>query len=230
MSRHQADVVRISLFDTRPIVRGQQVRIRVRSEQHAGEHAVEVDSIDSERLYLATITPTGEPVALPPGTEVSLIINSMQGRYEFRTAVEHCDSGPGSLMSILLPPEAQRLQRRRHARVAAAVPVDVAKLPGRDERLAALVFARGMTRNVSEGGFAFASSELRLALGDLVSVRMIIPGANQTLRATCEVVRAETDIHSYAVRFVDVNERAIIGLRGFIQSHRRKRGMSPSAS
>jgi len=230
MSQHQADVVRISLFDTRPIVRGQQVRIRVRSAQPAGEHTVEVDSIDSERLYLATATATGEPVALPPGTEVSLIITSMHGRHEFRTAVEHCDSGPGSLMSILLPPEAQRLQRRRHARVAAGVPVEVAKLPGPDERLAALVFTKAMTRNVSEGGFAFASPGLALAPGDLVSVSMIIPGANQTLRATCEVVRAETDVHSYAVRFVDVNERSVIGLRAFIQSQRRKRGMSPSAS
>lgn len=220
--RSELELLRLSLFDTRPLVRGREVRLAVLSGPQGGEYEARVEGADSHHLYLSAPQRQGVPVHPVPGTPVTVTIRSHLGTYHFASQLASRGSDAPDLLAVVLPPEAQRLQRRRHLRTAVELPITVGRLPGKGEPPAAVRFVAGRTGNLSEGGLWF-TCPLRLGEGDLVSISLAVPGARRRLRATCEVLRTEAEAGAAAARFVDLDERMAAELVAFLERRRRER-------
>lgn len=223
MRERDLELLRISLFDTRPLSRGREVKLSVATGPNQGEYGLRVEGADRNTIYLTLPEAGGEVIRLHPGTEVTLSVRTSDGVYRFASVVRDLPDDTQHQLALVLPAEAQRLQRRRHLRAAVDLPVTVSRLPGKGEPLAALRAYAARTGNLSEGGLSFTCPSLKLAPGDLVALSMALPGSRRTLRATCEVLRVETEPAAYAVRFADLDERMGAELTAFLERRRRER-------
>jgi c-di-GMP-binding flagellar brake protein YcgR len=229
LDNRELDLLRLSLFDTRPFIRGREVRLAVLAGAQGGEYDVRVEGADSENLYVTWPDREGAAAKLVPGTPVSVTVRSHDGTYQFSSRLaDLAANGPGSL-AIILPAEAQRLQRRRHLRSSVELPISVGRLPAKGEPLAALRLVAGRTGNLSEGGLWF-TSPLKLKQGDLVSLSLQLPACRRRLLATCEVLRVDPEAGAAAAKFVDLDERMAAELTAFLERRRRERRLRSRAA
>lgn len=233
MQEIELDVIRASLFDARPLSKGRAARLTVTSGPYAGDYEARLDGADRRYLYLLAHDRRGEPVVLPAGTPVTVSTGDRGGRCEFSSVTASLHDGleqEDPLVTILLPIEAQRMQRRRYMRVEMAMPIRVAQLPGPEQAVDTVPrLATGETTNVAGGGLSFRCDELTLIPGDLVALTLALP-PHRHVTATAEIVRIDL-AGAYAAEFCDIDEKAQADLCAFAQEYRRKRhaaGQAPS--
>ncbi len=221
MSDLELDVIRVNLFETQPLGKGRAARMTVLSGPDAGDYEVKVDGADRRYLFVAVPASGGRMLRPAPGTAVSIVVAGPGGTCAFESVVAQVGDEEGECIAVLLPAEAQRMQRRRHMRMAVSLPIRVARLP-RDGEPAGegLRFLRARTSNIADGGLSFACRGFECGPGDLIALTVDLPSRRQ-VTATAEVLRAEEE-HGFAVRFSDIDERAQNEIARFIKDRRRE--------
>ena len=223
MQQIELEVVRTSLFDTRPLDRGRLARLTVLSGPDAGDYEVRLDGADRRYLYLIARGRRGLPVHPAPGTPVYVAAGEQGSRCEFGSVVAQLqpEACGDECMAILLPLEAQRMQRRKFMRVELAMPIRVARLPKQDEPADTLLrLLDGTTTNIAGGGLSFTCRQLSAQPGDLIALTIALP-PRRHVTATAEVLRCEP-AGVYAVEFCDIDEQAQADLACYVREHRHE--------
>lgn len=221
MSDLDFDVIRVNLFETQPLGRGRAARMTILSGPDAGDYEVLLDGADRHYLFIAVPRSGGRAVRPAPGVGVSILVSGPGGTCAFESVVAQVGEEEANCIAILLPAEAQRMQRRKHMRMAITLPLRIARLPREGEGVCeGLRFAKARTSNISERGLSLTCRGLDCAPGDLVALSFDLP-PRRRVTATAEVLRAE-DGHGYAVRFSDIDERAQVEIARYIKEKRRE--------
>ena len=222
MPEFELDVIRTNLFDGRPLGRGRAARLTVVSGPSAGDYEARLDGADRRYLYLVAHDRYGEAVRLAAGTPVYVAAGDGGSRCEFGSVIaqlhDELDQDDPSI-AVLLPIEAQRMQRRRHMRVALSIPMRVARLPRPGEPAdAVLHLLTGRTTNIAGGGLSFLCADLAAVPGDLVALTIALP-PQRHVTATAEVLRCDL-AGGYAIEFCDIDEQAQADLCRYAMEHR----------
>ncbi len=222
MSDLELEVIRVNLFETQPLKRGRDARLTVHSGPDAGEYEVTLDGADRHYLYVAAPTRGRRHVRPGPGTAVGIVVRGPGGTCAFESVVAQVDEQEAECIAVLLPAEAQRMQRRRHMRMAISLPLRVARLPRAGEAVAptGLRFQKARTSDIADGGLSFVCKGFDCGPGDLLAVAFDLP-PRRRLVATAEVLRAD-ETHGFAVKFSDIDERAQLEIARFIREKRRE--------
>lgn len=221
MQEIELDVIRVSLFDARPLGRGRSATFTVLSGPASGDYEACLDGADRRYLYLVANDRNGQPVRPVPGTPVYVACGDPGRRCEFGSIVSQVqpEDAPPGCVAVLLPVEAQRMQRRRFMRVELAMPVRVARLPRQGEDYGVVLqMLTGQTTNIAGGGMSFTCADLQADPGDLIALTLALPGQRH-VTATAEVLRCGGD-GTYAVQFCDIDEQAQADLARYAHQNR----------
>ena len=210
--------VRTVLFN-----RNQPVLLEVHDGEYAGQYQSRIE--DKDDLTLTVACPSSKEVFMVPrpGTAVSLGFAGEDAFYSFETTVLAKRENHAPVIVVGKPAVIYRIQRRKHPRMLARVPVDVAMVVKEENGGAPGPAFRVHTENVGAGGLKVVSSE-RLPEGNEVDVQVSgVPGLGWLLgRGKVTRVRrvAIDDSYEweYGIQFTKLGEDARHALQAMVDS------------
>lgn len=138
---------------------GQPITLELCDQEYAGEYQCRIEENNAETLVLTCPCGDTKYLNLKVGTQVCIGFIGDSAFYEFETVV--LANRDSYLPTIIIgkPSVVRRVQRRKHPRIKARVPLDI-RLSGvdkLDERLESVL--KVYTENISAGGFKIITRE-----------------------------------------------------------------------
>lgn len=193
------------------LVVNQKITLVVLEGDNAGSYPSRIEDVGSDAVVVAAPTNEGSVLELSEGDQLQIQVFRMDAMYSFGSVVEAVIMYPFPMLQLALPAEIERHQRRRYARVDAALPARYRRTgKGADSRL---VPYRGTATNVSGGGVLIVTRHFGPGVeeGSHVEVELELPEGK--VYAAGIVVRAsakgkENEVYlKIAVEFTDIDER-----------------------
>lgn len=204
--------------------RNQPILLEVHDGEYAGQYHSRVEDKDDHTLTV--LCPAGEAgyIMVTPGTPVSVGLAGEDAFYSFETTVLAQRENHLPLLVLSKPAVIYRVQRRKHTRVSARIPVEVAVIDdSREDQEQAGPVLRVNTENIGAGGFKIVVSE-KLPKGAVVSVKATgIPGIGEFVGTgrIARVRKIAVNSHEdweYGIQFTKVDEETRQNLARVIES------------
>ena len=169
----------------------QPLLVEVHDGENVGQYHSRIEEKDDQTLTIACPTNSGGPIALKPGSAVSVGFAGEDAFYSFETAVLAVRDSYGQMVIVGKPAVIYRVQRRKHARMPASIQVDMALLedgPHSDIPSIGPVH-RVITQDIGAGGFKIITEE-QFKTGATVKIQASsIPGLTE-FSGTGKITRA----------------------------------------
>ncbi|MDH7481003.1 MAG: response regulator [Armatimonadota bacterium] len=173
--------------------KNQPVLVEVHDGEYVGQYHSRIEDKDDRTLTILCPTSGGSHIILSPGTPVSIGLAGEDAFYSFETTVLAQRENYLPLIVLSKPSVIYRVQRRKHARIAAKIAVEMALVEktGENEENSTIgpVFTV-YTENIGAGGLKIVT---RQRLPDGATVRIWasnVPGLGE-LTGTGRITRAQ---------------------------------------
>jgi c-di-GMP-binding flagellar brake protein YcgR len=169
----------------------QPLLLEIHDGEHTGQYHSRIEEKDDRTLTVTCPVNENGPVPLKPGSPVSIGFAGEDAFYSFETAVLAVRDSYTPTVVVGKPAVIYRVQRRKHARMPARIPVEMAlveKGPHGDVPSIGPVF-RVFTQDIGAGGFKIVTEE-RFESGATVKIQASdIPGLDE-FSGTAKITRA----------------------------------------
>ena len=204
--------------------KNQPVLLEIHDGEYAGQYHSRIEDKDDHTL--SVVCPANEDgyILLSPGTPVSVGLAGEDAFYSFETTVLAQRENYLPLIVLGKPAVIYRVQRRKHTRVSAKIPVEMSVIDeSSDNGQETGPVLRVNTENIGAGGFKIITSE-QLPKGAVVSIKASgIPGIGE-FSGTGRIIRAQKvtvnshDDWEYGVQFTKVDDEMRRSLARVIES------------
>ncbi len=191
----------------------QPLLIEIHDGDYVGQYHSRIEEKDDQTLTIACPSNSSGAIPLKPGLAVSIGFAGEDAFYSFETSILAIRDSYQPMMVVGKPAVIYRVQRRKHARMPARIPVEVAlveKSAHSDVPSVGPLF-RVHTQDIGAGGFRIIT-EQRLQTGATVKIQASnIPGLDE-FSGTGKITRA-IKVHGnghedweYGIQFTKVDD------------------------
>ncbi len=194
--------------------KNQPVLVEIHDGEYAGQYHSRIEDKDDRTLTIVCPTSSENYIALSPGTPVSIGMAGEDAFYSFETTVLAQRESYLPLIVLSKPSVIYRVQRRKHARISAKIPVDMALVEKTGEREEDVTFGptfTAFTENIGAGGFKIITCQ-KLPDGATVKIKVSnVPGLGE-FSGTGRVTRAQkisVNSHEdweYGIQFTKIDD------------------------